>query len=104
MYQTHNKSSWWSVNIISASPCLNDRSCTVDVNGEAVCACNGEWSGFYCSGLFYIVMYKQTRSKRIFTVFQTLYILKLNKVHDQIITKYTIDILTSTAPGVRGDF
>jgi succinate dehydrogenase/fumarate reductase-like Fe-S protein len=35
----------------SASPCLNDGSCTVDVNGEAVCACNGEWSGFYCSGL-----------------------------------------------------
>jgi hypothetical protein len=25
----------------SASPCLNDGSCTVDVNGEAVCACNG---------------------------------------------------------------
>ena len=48
----------------SANPCLNDGSCTVDVNGEAVCACNGEWSGFYCSGLFYIdgqirfVMYK----------------------------------------------
>ena len=48
----------------SASPCLNDGSCTVDVNGEAACACNGEWSGFYCSGLFYIdgqfrfVMYK----------------------------------------------
>jgi hypothetical protein len=40
--------------LCSASPCLNDGSCTVDVNGEAVCACNGEWSGFYCSGLFYI--------------------------------------------------
>jgi hypothetical protein len=51
----------------STNPCLNDGSCTVDVNGEAVCACNGEWSGFYCSGLFYIdwqVMYKQTRRKR----------------------------------------
>jgi hypothetical protein len=43
-----------SVSPCSASPCLNDGSCTVDVNGEAVCACNGEWSGFYCSGLFYI--------------------------------------------------
>jgi hypothetical protein len=66
----------------SANPCLNGGSCTVDVNGEAVCACNGEWSGFYCSGLFYI--YGQILSN----------ILKLNKVHYLIITKYTIYILT----------
>jgi hypothetical protein len=43
-----------SVSPCSANPCLNDGSCTVDVNGKAVCACNGEWSGFYCSGLLYI--------------------------------------------------
>jgi hypothetical protein len=27
-------------------------TCSVDVNFEATCACNGEWSGYYCSGKF----------------------------------------------------
>jgi hypothetical protein len=31
---------------------MNDGSCSVDVNFEATCACNGEWSGYYCSGKF----------------------------------------------------
>ena len=40
----------FSVSPCSPNPCMNDGSCSVDVNYEATCACNGEWSGFYCSG------------------------------------------------------
>ena len=34
------------------NPCENNGTCSVDVNFEATCACNGEWSGYYCSGKF----------------------------------------------------
>jgi hypothetical protein len=40
----------------SPNPCQNDGSCSVDINYEATCACNGEWSGFYCSGKFVIFL------------------------------------------------
>ena len=40
----------FSVSPCSPNPCMNDGSCSVDVNYEATCSCNGEWSGFYCSG------------------------------------------------------
>jgi hypothetical protein len=33
-----------SVSPCSPNPCLNDGSCTVDIYGEAVCTCNGEWT------------------------------------------------------------
>ena len=69
----------------SANPCLNDGSCTVDVNGKAVCACNGEWSGFYCSGLFYIVMYKQTRSRRNIHCVPIICVIK-NKIFSAFVT------------------
>ena len=36
----------------SPNPCMHDGSCSVDVNYEATCACNREWSGFYCSSKF----------------------------------------------------
>ena len=36
----------------AATPCQNDGTCSVDANGEATCACKGEWSGFYCSGMY----------------------------------------------------
>ena len=40
-----------SVSPCAATPCQNDGTCSVDANGEATCACKGEWSGFYCSGM-----------------------------------------------------
>jgi hypothetical protein len=42
---------------------MNDGSCSVDVNFEATCACNGEWSGYYCSELkiFNVIKKKGTR-------------------------------------------
>ena len=43
---------YFSVSACAANPCLNDGSCSVDVNFEATCACSGEWSGYYCSGKF----------------------------------------------------
>ena len=33
----------------SPNPCLNDGSCTVDVDAKSVCTCNGEWTGCDCS-------------------------------------------------------
>ena len=41
-----------SVSPCSPNPCLNDGSCTVDINGEAVCTCNGEWTGCDCSSKY----------------------------------------------------
>ena len=41
-----------SVSPCSPNPCLNDGSCTVDIYGEAVCTCNGEWTGCDCSSKF----------------------------------------------------
>jgi hypothetical protein len=38
-----------SVSPCSPNPCLSDGSCTVDIYGEAVCTCNGEWTGCDCS-------------------------------------------------------
>ena len=38
-----------SVSPCSPNPCLNDGSCTVDVDGKSVCTCNGEWTGCDCS-------------------------------------------------------
>ena len=46
----------FSVSPCSPNPCMNDGSCSVDVNYEATCSCNGEWSGFYCSGKLLIVL------------------------------------------------
>jgi hypothetical protein len=56
-----------SVSPCSANPCLNDGSCTVDVNGEAVCACNGEWRiELFTLMLKYITLWNEcySRSKR----------------------------------------
>jgi hypothetical protein len=47
----------FSVSACSPSPCLNDGSCSLDVNFEAACSCNGEWSGYYCSGQFIYNLY-----------------------------------------------
>ena len=41
-----------SVSPCSPNPCLNDGSCTVDIYSEAVCTCNGEWTGCDCSSKF----------------------------------------------------
>jgi hypothetical protein len=34
----------------SPNPCLNDGSCSISDSGEVICACNGDWTGLYCSG------------------------------------------------------
>ena len=41
-----------SVSPCSPNPCLNDGSCTVDVDGKSVCTCNGEWTGCDCSSKY----------------------------------------------------
>ena len=41
-----------SVSPCSPNPCLNDGSCTVDIYSEAVCTCNGEWTGCDCSSKY----------------------------------------------------
>ena len=32
------------------NPCENNGTCSVDVNGNATCTCDGNWSGTYCEG------------------------------------------------------
>ena len=46
-----------SVSPCSPNPCLNDGSCTVDIYGEAVCTCNGEWTGCDCSSKYTLKFY-----------------------------------------------
>jgi hypothetical protein len=38
--------------ILSSLPYKNMLLLQLHVNFEATCACNGEWSGYYCSGKF----------------------------------------------------
>jgi hypothetical protein len=44
--------------VISVSPCdnnpwENNGTCSVDVNGNATCTCDGNWSGTYCQSNLY---------------------------------------------------
>ena len=41
-----------SVSPCSPNPCLNNGSYTVDIYGEAVCTCNGSWTGCNCSSKY----------------------------------------------------
>ena len=33
------------------NPCENNGTCSVDVNGNATCICDGNWNGTYCQGI-----------------------------------------------------
>jgi hypothetical protein len=46
------KFTFFSVSPCSPNPCLNDGSCTVDVDAKSVCTCNGEWTGCDCSSKY----------------------------------------------------
>jgi hypothetical protein len=35
---------------LEINPCENNGTCSVDVNGNATCTCDGNWSGTYCQG------------------------------------------------------
>ena len=39
-----------SVSPCDNNPCENNGTCSVDVNGNATCTCDGNWSGTYCQG------------------------------------------------------
>ena len=51
MFEVHFVFMFILVSPCAATPCQNDGTCSVDANGKATCACKGEWSGFYCSGM-----------------------------------------------------
>ena len=45
----------WNVFLFPVSPCVNNPcenngTCSVDVNGNASCTCDGNWNGTYCQG------------------------------------------------------